>query len=487
MDHGDIMLNLFLGNEAGWRTGEHPFAPTRGGGGDDSAARSGQSGILSKPTSAGCLPVGSGAILPFACVSCWRNPRPRGSGTSSWKTREIPAVTCDLIHTQDIGLAHYGAIRLNEYYVSQYVDHSPLDHPDRGCAVASRQNQSMGGRCPWTVIGSLGRGVAYATDALQFHGLATRAGGPPVALTSGLPGKRLQHEHSMVSIQDEPIVLAPGAKARSGFFGWFEADKQTATSADDVKKIDAALALPEAAPPRGRIGTEARRRPAACFQARRSLESLPLDEAAVAAFFGGELAPRGARGRKLLSFFTGDRSHVVLKPKELKVLRPHGHLLRSGGSLIPDESALTSTAWMNGVFHSMVTQGHVSINRFLSTCHTYLGLFRSHGQRVFVEIDGVWHLLAVPSAFAMAPDSCRWIYQHRGGLIEVVSTAPDDKHELRLAISVLEGPPARFLISHHVAINGDDGSRAIPVRWKAEGNGVFVRAVPDSDVGRRFP
>ena len=87
----------------------------------------------------------------------------------------------------------------------------------------------------------------------------------------------------------------------------------------------------------------------------------------------------------------------------------------------------------------------------------------------------------------MAPDSCRWIYQHQGGLIEVVSTAPDDKHELRLAISVREGPPARFLISHHIAIHGDDGSGSIPVLWEAEGNGVFVRAVPESDVGRRFP
>ena len=43
---------------------------------------------------------------------------------------------------------------------------------------------------------------------------------------------------------------------------------------------------------------------------------------------------------------------------------------------------------MAGVFHSMVTQGHVSINRFLSTTHSYLGLFRAHGQRLFVELDG---------------------------------------------------------------------------------------------------
>ena len=92
----------------------------------------------------------------------------------------------------------------------------------------------------------------------------------------------------------------------------------------------------------------------------------------------------GSADGRLLSFFTGERRHVVLKAKELQVLRPHGHILRSGSGLTPDEAGLTSTVWMAGVFHSMVTQGHVSINRFLSTTHSYLGLFRSHGQRLFV-------------------------------------------------------------------------------------------------------
>ncbi len=78
---------------------------------------------------------------------------------------------------------------------------------------------------------------------------------------------------------------------------------------------------------------------------------------------------------------------------------------------------------MNGVFHSMVTQGHVSINRFLSTVHAYLGLFRSHGQRVFVEVGGRWQLLDVPSAFEIAPERCRWIYASDGGLIQVCAEA----------------------------------------------------------------
>ena len=59
----------------------------------------------------------------------------------------------------------------------------------------------------------------------------------------------------------------------------------------------------------------------------------------------------------------------------------------------------------------------------LSTVHSYLGLFRSHGQRVFVQIDGNWQLLDVPSAFEMSPEACRWIYRYDDGEIQVRSAA----------------------------------------------------------------
>lgn len=486
MDHGDIMLNLFLGTEA--EGGLANIHLRRLGNRMETIPLLGPGSLASYDVDQrGLFGAGQWGDLAFRLRLVLAESATAWFWHVELENTGNAAITCDLIHTQDVGLAHYGAIRLNEFYVSQYVDHTPLEHPKQGCVVASRQNQSMGGRCPWTLIGSLGRAVAYATDALQFHGLATRAGGKPIALSTGLPAKRLQHEHSLVAIQDAPITLAPGAKACSGFFGWFIADKQTATSADDAKLIDAALALPEAIAPKWPSAVGTVRPAASLFTSAPLLATLPLDEAEVTKHFGAERRQVERQEGELFSFFTGAPSHVVLKAKELQVLRPHGHLLRSGGALVPDESALTSTAWMNGVFHSMVTQGHVSINRFLSTCHTYLGLFRSHGQRVFVELAGQWQLLDVPSAFEMSPDSCRWIYKHRDGVIEVVSSAPDDKHELRLALSVLAGSPTRFLISHHVAINGDDGSPAIPVRWESQGKGIFIRAIPDCDVGRRFP
>ena len=397
------------------------------------------------------------------------------------------AETLDLIYVQDLALADYGAVRLNEYYVSQYVDHAPLSHPERGLVLASRQNQSMGGRNPWCVIGSLGRGVSFATDALQVHGLATRAGQAPAAVIHGLSGTRCQHEHSMAAIQDAQLRLQPGERAERGFFGWFEEDHPAATSSSDLTFVDLALALPEALPRWSGQADEAMMPTPSLFSTAPLLDALDLTETEIVDLFGNNLREVERENGRLLSFFAGERSHVALKAKELEVLRPHGHILRTGGGLIPDESALTSTAWMSGVFHSMVTQGHVSINRFLSTTHSYLGLFRSHGQRLFIETGDGWQLLDVPSAFEMTPEACRWFYKHGAGLIRIESRALTDRHELGLSIEVLSGPPARCLVSNHLAINGDDGADEVSLSYAQDDQGVFVRPIPESDVGRRFP
>src|SRR5262249_58875146 len=122
------------------------------------------------------------------------------------------SITADLIYAQDLALTSYGAVRLNEYYVSQYLDHTPLTHRERGIVLGVRQNLPVGGRNPWAVIGSVARGVSFATDALQFNGLATRAGAVAAGLSAAeLPGRRHQHEHSMAVVQDAPVALAPGA------------------------------------------------------------------------------------------------------------------------------------------------------------------------------------------------------------------------------------------------------------------------------------
>ena len=403
-------------------------------------------------------------------------------------------VRIDLIAWQDLALASYGAIRMNEYYVSQYLDHTPLTHPERGVVLASRQNQAVGAGHPWCLIGSLHRAVGYATDALQVHGLARRAGAESPCRRDGLPSSRLQHEHSMAALQDHPCELAPGEAANLGWFGCVVADHPAATSASDLALVNRTLALPEAAPPDRAVQPAADTDPSAVspaaslFSTAPLLPAVDLDEAALDAVFGSERrhVERDASGR-VLGFFRGVDAHVALRAKELAVLRPHGQILRTGTLSVPDESALTSTAWMGGVFHSMLTQGHVSINRCLSTVRTYLGLFRAQGLRVFIETDAGWNLLDQPSAFEMQPDACRWIYRFRGGRVDVVSSAHSEPHALRLGIEFVDGPAARCLVCLHVALNGDDGAAPGRAIWTREGDDILLVPAAATDLSRRFP
>jgi 1,2-beta-oligoglucan phosphorylase len=277
------------------------------------------------------------------------------------------ACTIDVLLVQDVALAPYGAIRLNEYYVSHYLDLAPLAHPRHGALLAARQNQAAAGRHPWLLMGSLGRSVAWATDALQWQGLGVRAGASPLGVTQGLPSHRLQHEHALIALQEAPITLAPRARACVGFFGHLQADHPAATAPQDLDALGEVLAQPQARPAPWRDAPAAPPPAPSLFALSGWLAAHDFQTGDIDAHWPGPRRHEEFDGATHLSFFGVDSSHVVLRAKELRVHRPHGHILRSGRHLVPDESALTSTVWMGGVFHAMLTQGHVSINRLLST------------------------------------------------------------------------------------------------------------------------
>ena len=397
--------------------------------------------------------------------------------------------TLDLICVQDIGLSPYSATRVNEYYVSHYLDLSPLTHPRVGQVLAARQNLAQDCGNPWALLGSLRRGVGFATDALQFDGLSRRIGGLPPGVLNGLGLQRLQHEHALLAVQDEPLTLAAGQGAALGFFGALQADHPVATSDLDLPQIDALLAQIEALEPT--VGELIAKPAISLFSSAPLLAATDLDAEALTALFGPSRRHEELKDGALLSFTHNTSSHVVLRAKELQVQRPHGHLLRSGQHLQPDETALTSTVWMGGVFHSMVTQGHVGINRFLSTTRSWLNLFRAHGLRLFVELDGQWQLLAMPSAFEIEPDACRWIYQHAGGLIEVRSSASGAApHALQLRLRVLKGAPGRVLASLHLALAGDlagDDGAGLVAPTTVSADGVFIGVPVGSDLAESYP
>ncbi len=409
-------------------------------------------------------------------------------------------VEVDLVHAQDLALAPYDAVRTNEYYVSQYLDLTPVVTSSAGTVLAVRQNMP-GPTAPWAVIGVLGEGVGWGTDSLQLVGRAHRAGARPPGLSAyDLPSTRLQHEHALALLQTAPVLLAGGESMATGFFGAYQGDHPAATSGADAAAVDDALGQPEAQPSRKRhpadrhttqgVSPGAEAVASSLFSSAAALECTPLDVDRLATLAGEGRQHAEWDGQTLLSYFTDDGAHVVTSAKQRAVLRPHGHVMRTGTALVPDEGTLTTTAWMAGAFHSQVTQGHVSLNRMLSTRRSYLGLQQAQGLRVFAESPDAatgWVLLDEPSAWAVSLDGCRWWYQYRGGLIEVVSSAPAHSHALGMTIRVLDGPGVRLLVCAQVALGGDDGQDAEPPTLEPDDAGVTVRPPKGSPVSARFP
>ncbi len=402
-------------------------------------------------------------------------------------TGDTPA-EIEPVLVQDVGLADYGAVRTNEFYVSHYIDLQPLQHATHGVLLAARQNQVQRGQHPWLLAGSLRRATSFATDAAQVWGHAAREGAQPPGLLNGLPGQRLQHEHALLALQDDTLTLAPGARVATGFFLALQAHHPEASSDADLACLPALLALPEARPPTTPLDEPAREPAASLFAIAPPLASLDLDEAACERHFPGGRRHEERAGGQLLSFFTGDSGHVVLRAKELLVQRPHGHILRAGDHLVPDEGALTSTCWMGGVFHSMLTQGHVSINRLLSTQRSLLGLFRMAGVRVFVQPQlSDWLLLDLPSAFEMQPQRCRWLYAHGDGVIEVVAAAGAAPDAVDLTVRVLQGRAVCVRVSLNLALGGDDGAAADKPAWEHSDDRIRITPPAGSGLADRFP
>ena len=184
LDYQDIMVNLFLGNEV--EGGPANLYLRRLGEAVEAVPLLGPR----SPAEVGCDSQGLTLAgvwqgIRFTVSLVLAETAPAWFWHVALENTGDAAATLDLIYAQDLALAHYGAVRLNEYYVSQYLDHTPLAHPEQGWVLASRQNQSMGGRNPWCLVGDLAEGVSYATDALQVHGLDTRAGWAPAVLARG--------------------------------------------------------------------------------------------------------------------------------------------------------------------------------------------------------------------------------------------------------------------------------------------------------------
>jgi 1,2-beta-oligoglucan phosphorylase len=360
-------------------------------------------------------------------------------------TLEQP-VELDLIYVQDVGLRAAAAGLVNEYYVSQYIERRVFEDPAHGCVVCCRQNMRESVGNPWLMIACAARAVAASTDGLQFYGSTFRSTGEPEALRAGELRGELAGEASVVALQTAPFVLAPAQSHESAFVASYLPDHPQASSASDLQRLPELVRAFDrsASLSPGGAGTKpARDR----FQSPRLLATEDLSRAELVELFGSAWRHTEQADGRLLSFSTDGPKHVVLRAKEERVDRPHGHILQAKCGYVPDERGMSTTAFACGVFNSHLTQGNTNFNTLLSIC-TNPVVPALEGQRMLVQLDDGEYLLGAPSAFEMGLNHCRWIYKRGDQCLEVYTWAAPHEPRINFAFRVLRGAAVRLSLTH---------------------------------------
>ncbi len=390
----------------------------------------------------------------------------------------------DAVLILDIGLGPRGFLMNNEAYASQYIDHFIAPHARCGPVVMNRQNLAQDGRHPFAMHGCLDGAVGFATDGKQLFGPAFRdAGAFRFPFGEALPSTRLQHEMACVAIQSTPSTLAPGGRAAWRFFGVYDVDHPTASSAADLARIDA-WAWRDFAPPPIALAAPVR----SFVQASPSVEAASLTQTEIARLYPERTLEERADGA-LLSFFAPDpphNRHVVLSDKERIATRRHGAILRSGQAMLPDEATLCATAWMHGVFAAQLTIGNTSFHKLFSVSRDPYNATRASGLRILIDAGEGWRLLAVPSAFEMGLSDCRWVYSLKGRLVTISAIASGDDPAMQWRIDV-EGEACRFLIFGHLTLGEREFDCASRIEVDVERKSFTFRPDPAWLWGQRYP
>ncbi|MCC2594680.1 hypothetical protein LKO27_14855 [Tessaracoccus sp. OS52] len=367
----------------------------------------------------------------------WEQP---GEGRFGWGLRVVnrgeESVELDAVWTLDAALTPWDALRRNEFYVSQYLDLTPIPDGDR-LQMAVRQNMP-GPTNPWLLLGATRPVAGWCTDAVQLRPATPGTG---LDLTKDLPSVRRQHEHTLAGLQTTPWTLEPGAEGVVGFRAVVVADHPGASGPADAERFAALLSdgWAERAP----SADDARQAVPTLFSPARFAHGEPLEERALARLAGDPTDPERGPDGEVWSYRAG-AGHVVTAAKEAAVLRPHGHIIRAAGGLLPQDANAAVTVWMNGNFGSQLTVGHASAAPLLSVRRSYLGLTQAEGIRLFVDAGEGWRLLGLPSAWAVDHTSATWWYRLGGRTVQVVTRLT--LTALSLAVHV-DGEPVGLLVS----------------------------------------
>lgn len=403
------------------------------------------------------------------------------SGIWFWDVKLSGDAEFDLIYGQDLGLADKGAVRSNEAYMSQYIDHTVYEDDQRGYIVCSRQNQPQQSGFPYIQQGSLNKVKGYSTDGFQFFGTSYRETNEPEALTKApLDNEIYQYEFAYIALQTERKPIS--AEEHVVFYGLYKEDHPEAV--DSLEFQDQVLAARKKVEETEDTAFQPVHKVSLSPEIGSPLQTEAMTEDEINSLFP-ERQHEERQDDTLLSFFTDKHEHVILKEKERLVERPHGHILTSGHNHRITENVMTTTSYMTGVFNSQLVVGNTSFNKMLTNTRNALNIMKTSGQRLYIEIDGTYRLLTMPSLFEIGFNYTCWYYKIPEDTIIVTNFTTVDTPEVRLNVRPVNDRSYRFLLSNQITMNNNEYE--VPYTVEENDETFTFSAANESDSAATFP
>jgi cellobiose phosphorylase len=281
------------------------------------------------------IAVGTWAGLDYRCVLRLSGQSPSWQWQVEIMNRSNQPVKLDLVYVQDAGLKPLKAGLPNEYYVAQYLERRLLSDQTFGAVACCRQNMRESTGHPWFLLACQNGAHSGTTDGMRFYGRSYRESGVPEGLLSDHLDGEYAGESPVFALQESPFKLAAGQVHRSAFVGAYEPNHAGATSEEDLRRLPALIREFDDATPRCDDGAWVS--PSVnLFNSSPLLPVEDLDETELNHFFGSHRRHAESEDGRLLSFFSADDHHVVLRAKEARTDRPHAHIMQAQAGSVPD-------------------------------------------------------------------------------------------------------------------------------------------------------
>jgi cellobiose phosphorylase len=377
----------------------------------------------------------------------------------------------DLIYGQDIAIQSKASVLSSEPYTVQYIDYKTFESTN-GSILCARQNQ---GTPQFIQIGTHQKNVGFTTDGFQFFGLSYKESNVPESLLKEkLISTIYQYEFSYFALQSDKINVGTQS-SHYDFYGFYEPyheqEIKTFRHIDPIQFNEKSF-------------EKTSKHQNALLSTQRQLNGKKVDRKTMESIYSF-MEHIEVEDDQLLSFFTKNNHHVVTKQKELMVERPHGHLMVHGDLLHVSDQVMATTNFMYGLFNSHVVLGNTSFNKFLGDSRNPLNVQKISGQRIYVKINGIYHLLGLPSYYEMGATITKWVYLLDDDELIITTAVHINENEETLLFTSKKNRSYDLVVASQIVMGTNEFLYDIP--FEKIGNELVFSAPKNSMMHDKYP